>query len=208
MALTRKAKALIAAGTSVSTLVAGLAVATGGFSAWSSLLPETQSVNSATVSLTVGSTNTVTTSVSNFVPGDQAESVITLTNSGTVPFSAITLGVSDSSPTALVTNSSGLQLEVQGCSVPWTPSSTTPTTYTCSGTTYTALPSTPLSSLVNASSATTLNVSTLSNTSGSNENYLMFDLSMPAGAPQSLSGLTDTLTYGFTGVQPTGGYIG
>jgi ABC-type proline/glycine betaine transport system permease subunit len=63
-------------------------------------------------------------------------------------------------------------------------------------------------SLLTASAPTTLTGLSMHHASGSNENYLMFSVHLPSSAPQSLEGLTDTLTYAFTANQPTAGFIG
>jgi hypothetical protein len=206
----KKMKVAIAAGSAGAILIAGLGVATSGFSNWNSIVTESgANLNAATVTLTAGNTNTVTDPVANFVPGDTAESVINLKNTGTVPFSSITFGVSDANPTALV-GSSGLTLGIQGCSVPWTNSAASGAApqYSCSGTSYTALTTGPISSLLASSSPTTLTGLSMHHSSGANENYLMFSVHLPSAAPQSLEGLTDSLTYTFTANQPVSGFIG
>jgi hypothetical protein len=206
----KKMKVAIAAGSAGAILIAGLGVATSGFSNWNSIVTESgASLNAATVTLTAGNTNTVTSPVANFVPGDTAESVINIKNTGTVPFSSITFGVSDANPTALV-GSSGLTLGIQGCSVPWVNSAASGAApqYSCSGTSYTALTTGPISSLLASSSPTTLTGLSMHHSSGANENYLMFSVHLPSAAPQSLEGLTDSLTYTFTANQPVSGFIG
>ncbi len=206
----KKMKVAIATGSAFAALLAGVGIATSGFSNWNSIVTESgASLNSATVVLTAGNTNTVTAPVTNFVPGDTAESVINLKNTGTVPFSSITFGVADATPTALV-GSSGLTLGIQGCSVPWVNSAASGAApqYSCSGTTYSALPVGSISSLLAAASPTVLSGVSLHHASGSNENYLMFSVHLPSSAPQTLEGLTDTLTYSFTANQPTAGFIG
>jgi len=206
----KKMKVAIATGSAFAALLAGVGIATSGFSNWNSIVTESgASLNSATVVLTAGNTNTVTSPVKNFVPGDTAESVINLKNTGTVPFSSITFGVADATPTALV-GSTGLTLGIQGCSVPWVNSAASGAApqYTCSGTTYAALPTGPISSLVSAASPTVLSGVSLHHTAPNNENYLMFSVHLPSNAPQTLEGLTDTLAYSFTANQPTAGFIG
>jgi hypothetical protein len=208
----KKMKVAIATGSAFAALLAGVGVATSGFSNWNSVVNESgASLNSATVVLTAGNTNTVTAPVTNFVPGDTAESVINLKNKGTVPFSSITFGVADASPTALV-GSDGLTLGIQGCSVPWVNSAASGSApqYSCSGTTYAASSVGAVSSLLASASPAALAHVNLAapTTSTPSENYLMFSVHLPSTAPQSLEGLTDTLTYSFTANQPTAGFIG
>jgi len=205
--LKRKKIAISAASVAGAVLIAGLGVATSGFSNWNSIVTESGvSLNSATVTLTAGKTVSVINPVTNFVPGDTAESLMNIKNTGTVPFSSITFGVADANATALV-GSSGLTLGIQGCSVPWTNTAASGAApqYTCSGTSSVALATGPISTLLADSQPSTLNNVALASPS---ENYLMFTVHLPSSAPQSLEGLTDSLTYTFTANQPTAGYIG
>ena len=215
-------KTWLAAAASGLTLIGGFALATDGFSAWSSLLQEANPANSAVVQLQAGSSDTLSTAVSNYVPGDSSQSLINLSNSGTVAFSSVTMtsqgcaaafsGSSCSTaPNALVTSASGgLQVGIDACSVAWTAATSNgATTYSCSGTKSTVMSQTAVASLPSLSSTSPVVLSIPGGTiQPGTQAYLRFTTTLPSSSPQSISGLSDYVQYGFTGIQPTAGSIG
>lgn len=216
-----RTKLTVAGSTSALLLIGGLGAATDGFSAWTSLLQQALPLNSAVVQLQVGSSDSLTTAISNFVPGDSSESLVDLSNTGTVPFSAVTLSTTDcavalsggtcsSAPNALVTSTSGLQIQMAACSVPWTAATTNGvTTYSCSGTQSAVLSQSAAASIPTPTSSNPLVLSLPTGTiAPGTQAYVMVTTSLPATAPQSLAGLSDYVQYNFTGVQPVAGSIG
>ena len=184
---------------------------TNGFSSWNALKNVTGgTLTAGTLTLTVGNATNLSQSVSNMIPGDYSESAFNLTNGGTNQFASVSLGVTAPTSSALVTSTSGLELEIQSCSVAWTAASatgangSTVTTYTCSGTTSTVLTKTPVSSLVGATSATTL---TGTNLQPAAVQYDMATLSLSTSAPNTMQGDSAQLAYAFTGVSGTPGQV-
>jgi len=210
MKLDRKGRIAAASGAAAVVLFGGLALATSGFSSWNSVVQQASSLNTATITLTAGTTvQGLTAPTKNLVPGDTVDSLLDLENNGTVPFGSIEIGISDASPTALVTGTDGVTATVESCSVPWTYPTEGGTTYaygtsepdTCTGTVTTVVPNTTLNTLLSTPVVMTLSQSQLAK--GATD-YLMVATSLPSGAPQSDEGLTDTPTYTFTANQTSG----
>ncbi len=159
------------------------------------------SVTSGTQSLsipTAGTTNRMTVSASNIVPGDTIQRVVNLTNGGNVNLSAITLTSAASVSSVLDTDATnGLQLVIDRCSVAWTESGP-PYTYTCSGSTSTVLAST-------AVIGTNRALSNLTSTTAGNTDYLRVKLTFPAATGNTFQGASSTLQFTFTGTQRAAG---
>ena len=139
-----------------------------GFSAYTSTAspPTATPVTSGTLNLGLTGTSTFSQNVSNMAPGDYVQAPITLTNSGTVGISVVTLttAVSNLSPTSAPlfagnSSSAGLQVYAQECvGGTW---SQTNAVYNCSGTT------TPILGSPVSLSSLTATASTLTPPSGS-----------------------------------------
>ena len=83
---------------------------------------------------------------------------------------------------------------LERCSVAWTEAGTAPAyTYTCSGTTSTVLAS-------RAIVGSNLSLSNVLLTAASTNN-LRVTLTLPSTAPNTMQGLTSTISYTFTGTQ-------
>jgi len=210
MKLNRKRRITVASGAAAVVLFGGLALATSGFSSWNSVVNQASSLNTATVTLTAGTTaQGLTATTKNLVPGDTVDALLNLENTGTVPFGSVSMGISDSSPTALVTGTDGLTATVESCSVPWTYPGEGGTTYpigtsepdTCTGTMTTVVPNTTLNTLLSTPVVMNLSQSQLANNA---TDYLMVATSLPSSAPQSDESLTDTVSYNFTANPTTG----
>jgi hypothetical protein len=176
-----------------------------GYSAWNTITPIAGGpLTAATLSLTTGSVNQLSQSIANLAPGDTASMVVDLQNSGTEPFSSISfepvVATTDTSPTPLITQSSGLQISIDSCSVPWDTSTSTPS---CSGTVSTSLPQTALSTLIETTSATPLSSVNMTGSS-----YLEVNLLLPTSAPASDQDYTDAVNYEFTAEPIPSGAIG
>jgi len=172
--------------------------------------PTAQSLATGTMAMTLGSSGSatgdaLTVGASNLVPGDTVSRAVAITNGGSIAISTLSMAVSDASPTALVTDTTnGLQALVQSCSVAWTATALADGgwSYTCSGTTSTEIASTPAGTLVTDTTAPTLvaptNAAPLAAAGVTN---LMVTLTLPSTAPNTMQGLSDSLTFTFTGVQ-------
>ena len=203
----------------IALVVVGMSgVGSSAFNA--TVTPAPITVSAATVSLVTGATDTLAgTTVSNMIPGDYTEQVANLKNSGSINFGSVTIGTnvcdtsgctpsSTTSGNALITSTSGegLTLEAQTCSVAWTASTTTPTTYTCSGTTTTALPATPIATLDSTPTALTL-PSTGSVIASGGESYMMFTIALGSSAPNADQGLSDGVSFNFTATTAAPGAV-
>ena len=192
-----------------SFAVVGVAAAMAGlgtFATFTSSTSASHTISSGTVSIALGSTgaaNRLTIGASNVVPGDTIQRAADLINNGGASadsLSSIVLTTA-ASPTSLldtdVTN--GLQMTIDKCSVAWTESGTPPAyTYTCGGTTSTVLSS---RAVVGANMPLT---GLASLTTGSTD-HLRVTLTLPAAAPNTMQGLTSTISYNFVGTQRVAG---
>jgi hypothetical protein len=122
-----------------------------------------------------------------------------LANTGNQNLASITLTTTASPSSLLDTDATnGLQLVIQICTVPWTEGGVAPAyTYTCSGTTSTVLAS-------RAVIGSALALSNLTTTTAGNTDNLLATLSFPSAAPNTMQGLSSTITFAFTGTQRAG----
>lgn len=176
----------------VAASIAGL----GTFASFTSSTSASQSISSGTVSIALGASgpaNRLSVAATNLVPGDTVQRAVDLTSNSSDPLGSVALQTSASPSNALTTDSNGLTVKVDKCSVAWTESGP-PYTYTCGGTTSSVLTTTQAG-----------NTSSLSNlaalSSGSSTDYLLVTLSLPSGAGNALQGLSTTITYTFNGTQ-------
>lgn len=178
----------------VAASVAGL----GTFASFTSSTSASQSISSGTVSIALGASgpaNRLSVAATNLVPGDTVQRAVDLTSSSSDPLGSVTLQTSASPGNALTTDSNGLTVKVDKCSVAWTESGTAPAyTYTCSGTTTSILAASPAGNTSTLSSLAALS-------SGSSTDHLLVTLALPTAAGNSLQGLSTTITYSFNGTQ-------
>ena len=119
------------------------------------------------------------TAISGLAPGDTVSRHVQLTNSGTLAGSNLTLAVVDATPTALSTNpTTGLQVAVARCSVPWVLA-----TGTCSGS-RTALLSTSVSALRAAPASVIPGV-----LAAGSINYLQVRVALPESTDLTVNGV-------------------
>ncbi len=189
-----RTKALVTGG-----LVALTAAGVGGaaFAAFTGTTNAAQSVASGTVSLagigTNAAGNRLTVGASNIAAGDTIQRAVTLTNTGTIDMANITLTTNATTSSLLNTDTvTGLQMNIDKCSVAWTESAI-PYTYTCSGTTSTVLASTPVIGSNLALTNLTLTASAANN--------LRVTLTLPGAAGNTLQAQTSVINYTFTGTQ-------
>ncbi len=182
----------------VTAALAGL----GTFATFTSSTSASHTISSGTVAINLGATgvtNRLTVGASNVVPGDTIQRAADLINSGGAggdTLSSIVL-TTTASPSSLldteVTN--GLQMVIEKCSVAWTEAGTAPAyTYTCSGTTSTVLAS-------RAVIGSSLPLTGLASLATGATDHLRVTLTLPTAAPNTMQGLTSTISYNFTGTQ-------
>ena len=192
-----------------SITVVGVAAAMAGlgtFATFTSSTSASHTISSGTVSIALGTTgpaNRLTIGASNVVPGDTIQRAVDLLNNGGASadnLSSIVLNTTASPSSLLDTEAtSGLQMAIEKCSTAWTESGTSPAfTYTCSGTTSTVL----ASRAVIGSNIALSNLASL--TTGSTD-HLRVTLTLPTAAPNTMQGLTSTISYNFVGTQRVAG---
>lgn len=174
--------------------VAGL----GTFASFTSSTSASQSISSGTVSIALGASgpaNRLSVAATNLVPGDTIQRAVDLTSNSSDPLGSVTLQTSASPSNALTTDSNGLTVKVDKCSVAWTESAS-PYTYTCSGTTSSVLAS-------RAVIGNALALSNLGSTTQGVTDHLRVTLTLPSGAGNTLQNQSSTISYAFTGTQRT-----
>ncbi len=193
-----------------SVAVVGAAAAMAGlgtFATFTSSTSASHTISSGTVSIALGatgaSTNRLTVGASNVVPGDTIQRTADLLNNGNGSsdnLSGIVLSTTASPSSLLDTEATnGLQMAIEKCSVPWTEAGTAPAyTYTCSGTTSTVLAS-------RAVIGSNLPLAGLASLSTGATDHLRVTLTLPAAAPNTMQGLTSTISYNFVGTQRVAG---
>ncbi len=212
----------------VLLLAAAAALIGGAFATFTdSVTAGPQAITSGTIKLAVGPTNDIATGATNIAAGDTIAREADLNSTGaTIANKEITLKFT-ASPTSLMDTdpTNGLQVSIKACSEAWKrviPGSPPPAfEYTC----------TPGATVVKIGGAATTSVSALETTPAKLEelkslatggqDYLVFTLTLPAGAPgnigevagvcsgvsggtektENLEGCKSTLTYTFLATQ-------
>jgi spore coat-associated protein N len=192
-----------------SFAVVGAAAAMAGmgtFATFTSSTSASHTISSGTVSIALGATgaaNRLTVGASNVVPGDTIQRAADLINNGGASadnLSGIVLTTTASPSSLLDTDATnGLQMTIDKCSVAWTETGTAPAySYTCSGTTSTVLAS-------RAVIGAALPLSGLASLSTGATDHLRVTLTLPTAAPNTMQGLTSTVSYNFLGTQRVAG---
>jgi spore coat-associated protein N len=193
-----------------SFAVVGVAAAMAGlgtFATFTSSTTASHTISSGTVSIALGatgaSTNRLTVGASNVVPGDTIQRAVDLINNGGASsdnLSSIVLTTTASPSSLLDTEATnGLQMVIEKCSVAWTEAGTAPAyTYTCSGTTSTVLAS---RAVIGAS----MPLSGLASLTTGSTDHLRVTVTLPTAAPNTMQGLTSTISYNFVGTQRVAG---
>lgn len=179
-----------------ASTIAGL----GTFAGFTSSTSAGEQVTSGTVTIALGatgaSTNRLTVAASNIAPGDTMARSVDLINQGSLDLSGVTL-TTTASPTSLLDTdtTNGLQMVIDRCSAAWTEAGSSPAfTYTCGGTTTTALAS-------RAVIGANLTLGNLTATTSGNTDHLRVTLTLPPAADNTFQNKTSTLSYAFTGTQ-------
>ena len=192
-----------------ATVGGGALVSSSVFAALSAQATSSTSVTTGTLSLTQVSAGSgggivsggFTTAVTGMAPSDKVNRFVNLINGGSLAGLSPSLTITAGSTNALSTGSTGLQVNIQNCSVVWTSGSAAG----CSGTTTDVL-GTNASPVFISTLTTGSALSSLTLTPGAN-NFLKITLSLPAGnevttngTPPggSIQGLTTTLAWVFT----------
>ncbi len=188
-----------------------------------------QAISSGTIKLATGPTNDAATGASNIAAGDTVSREVDINSTGgTIANKEITLKLSASPSSLLDTDpTNGLQLSIQACSVAWkrtvVGSPPPPFTYECTGTTTTVKISGAASASVGSLETTAGKLEELKSLGGGGQDYLVFKLELPSGAPgdvskvaacsgtsggtastEDLQGCSSTLTYTFLASQRAG----
>ena len=177
--------------------VAGL----GTFATFTSSTSASQTIQSGTVSIALGSagtaTNRLTIGASNLIAGDTIQRAVDLTSTSSDPLASVALTTTASPSSALDTDvTNGLQMVIDKCSVAWTEGGTAPAyTYTCGGTTSSVL----TTRAVIGSSIALTNLAATS--TASSTDHLRVTLTLPASAPNALQGQSSSISYNFVGTQ-------
>lgn len=176
----------------------------GTFATFTSSTSASHTINSGTVSIALGATgaaNRLSVGASNVVPGDTIQRSVDLINNGTGSsdtLSSIVLSTTASPSSLLDTEvTNGLQMTIEKCSVAWVESAS-PYTYTCSGTTSTVLAS-------RAVIGSNIALSNLASLATGATDHLRVTLTLPTAAPNTMQGLTSTVSYNFLATQRAAG---
>ena len=154
--------------------------------------------------IALGGSNRLTVNASGLVPTDTIQRGVDLSNTGTQNLVSLTLTVAATSSSLLDTDATnGLQMLIDRCTVAWTEAgngTTTPYTYTCSGSIQTVVLS---AAVVGSNISLSSQVTPAALTAGGTD-HLRVTLTLPSTAPNTMQGLTSTLQYTFTGTQRNG----
>lgn len=146
-------------------------------------------------------TSQFSVNVSGLAPGDFADRLVTVSNSGSINLASIDLAITTPVTSSLLDTdaTNGLKLQIDSCSVAWTQASSA-VAATCSGATTALTASTAISSLKSAGPSYTASLASL--TGGTDR--LRFHYSLPA-ASTGTAGLSSAMVYTFTATQAAGG---
>ena len=168
----------------------------------SSTSAATQNVSSGTLQVDIGATGSVANrlniAATGVAPGDTIQRTVDLVNSGSLDFASLALTTTASTSSVLDTDATnGLQMAIDGCSVPWTEGGTAPAyTYTCSGTTTSVLASSPV---IQSNVA----LSSMSAATAGGTDHLRVTLTLPATAGNTFQTQSSAIDYVFSGTQRT-----
>jgi hypothetical protein len=176
----------------------------GTFGSFTSTTSASTSVASGNVTIAVGANgpaNRLSVGATGIVPGDTIQRAVSLSNTGDQPLASITLttnattsSVLDSDPT------NALQMKIEKCSSAWNESgngTSTPYTYSCTGTKTTVLAQ-------QAVIGSNLALSGLSALTNGNTDNLVITLNLPTAADNTFQGKTSVINFAFTGTQRAG----
>jgi hypothetical protein len=148
-----------------------------------------QTISSGTIAIAVGPTNDSATGAANVVPGDTIGREIDINSTkATANAATITLGFTATATSLLDTDpTNGLQVSAQACAAAPTRTAGPPPTYTCAGGWTTVDINGATSASVAALETTPEPLTPLNSLTAGKQDYLVFTLTFPAGAPGNLS---------------------
>lgn len=143
-----------------------------------------------------GASNRLSVAASGAVPGDTIQRAVTLSNSGDQNLTLITLTTAALPSSKLDTDAvNGLQMKIDGCSVPWTEAGTSPSfTYTCTGTTTAVLSSRGVT-------GTAIPLTGLVSVTAGQTDFLRVMMTVPTTADNTFQGLNSTMSFSFDAIQ-------
>lgn len=180
----------------VTAVAVGSTAAVAGLGTYSQFTDTTNvssAVTSGQIVVTAGSTNDLTSGISGMLAGDTHEMAFDLVN-GSTGIGSFSLSAAGGSPGTALTQAGGLTVQVDMCSVAWSGT----VTHTCSGTQTALLPPTDVAALSSAVALPGLDAA------NGATNHLLVTVGLPAGAANTLQGLSDTITWAFTATQRAG----
>jgi hypothetical protein len=166
----------------------------GTFGGFTSTTSASTAVDTGTTTISLGGNSAaggLSIGAAGLIPGDRAERLVTLSNTGTTDLGSITLTAAPAVANALSTDKvNGLKLTVESCATPWTAAGNG---YAC---TPGALP--VLSGIPIAWSSSLGNLASL--TAGKSDN-LRFTMTLPGSADNAFQGLKNTIGFTFDATQ-------
>jgi predicted ribosomally synthesized peptide with SipW-like signal peptide len=191
---------------SIAVLGATVSIAAMGTFATFTSSTEADQASLATGSVSIalgeaGPANRLTLGANGLLPGDTMQRVVDLSNSGVAgsdDLGSVALTTAATTSSLLDTDATnGLKVAIDKCSQAWTESGSAPAfTYTCGGTSASVLAE-------RAVIGSNVALSNLSSLAAGQTDHLRVTLTLPAGAPNAMQGLSSQLTYTFTGTQRT-----
>jgi len=180
--------------------IAGL----GTFATFTSSTNAAATASTGSVSIALGAAgpaNRLTLGASGLLPGDTMQRAVDLANNGVAGsdnLAAVTLTTTASPSSLLDTDATnGLQMKIDSCTNAWTESGVSPAfTYSCSGTTKSVVAS-------RAVIGNNIALTNLASVAAQTTDHLLVTLTLPSAAPNTMQGLSSSLTYTFVGTQRT-----
>lgn len=190
--------ALSFAAVGAAAAVAGL----GTFGTFTSTTSASEDVSTGTVTIGLdgsGTGNRLSVDVTNVVPGDTAQRVVNLNNTGSEALASIKLTTSATTSSLLDTDATnGLQMTITECPDAWTEAGTSPQlTYTCSGTVRTVVASRRVI-------GTDLTLDAPEALASGATSHLLVTLSLPQAADNTFQDQDSTIAFSFNGTQRAG----
>jgi spore coat-associated protein N len=200
-ARTMSTRTKVLASTALLAAAAG-AAGLGTFGSFTSTTSASEAVTSGTVVVGLGATGTadnrLSVAANGVVPGDTITRAVKLSNTGNQNFGGVTLTTTAGTSSKLdVDATNGLQLQIDKCSTAWSEAgngTTTPYTYSCSGTTTNVLAS-------RAIIGSNLTLNNLASLTAGNSDNLLVTITLPTSADNTFQGLTSTINFAFTATQ-------
>ena len=154
-----------------------------------------QSIASGSFDLSDNGVNTLAVAATGVAPGDTVQRTVDLLNNGSVGFSAVNMSIAASTSSLLNTDATnGLQVQVDKCSVAWTPAGNA---FTCGGTTTAVVTSRAVLASIGSLGA-------LNALAPAGVDHLKVTLTLPTSADNTFQNLTSGFNYTFDAIQRAG----